>query len=94
MDELVVFNFEDELEKAGYLFAFEYGDYGFSWDITRVYTKGGRVFDLYDSGCSCNDFGDGWYDIDTVIGEMRQVTKLSDVEDLDLKESYRKFGVV
>jgi hypothetical protein len=79
------FDLDKALELAGYKFEFEYGDYDYSWTITKVYTRDGRVFDLTDSGCSCNGYGDHWYDVDTAIGEMTEVTRAPSAADVGAK---------
>lgn len=89
---------------AGYKLEFEYGEYDYSWDITFVFSKDGRVFNLSDSGCSCTSWGEGWDDVHQAIGDMYEVTKLPELISSDegwlhgmpledIRGAYRKLGI-
>lgn len=76
------YNKEAALQERGYTRLFEYGEYGYSWDITEVYKKDERFFSLNDGGCSCTSFGDSWSDVEDAIGHMVQLVTLPSLEDL------------
>lgn len=78
-----MFDLEKELDKAGYKFEFTYGEFGYEWSETRVYTKDRRVFTLSDAGCSCTYFGVSYQDIHTAIGDMYEVTKVPSLQELE-----------
>lgn len=78
---------DDDLAKAGYKYEFEYGEYDYSWTITKVYTRDGKVFDLSDSGCSCNHYGSDWT-VDDAIGNMEEVTRVPSMADIKEKSGY------
>jgi len=77
------------LGERGYKFEFEYGRYGWEWDITRVYSRDGHVFSLSASGCSCNEFDDRFADADDAIGSMIENSRAPDM--LELVASYDSY---
>ena len=77
---------EEELAERGYEFQFEYGYWDYDWQIHKVYTKDGRVFELSDGGCSCTSFGENWNSIDEAIGQMVELSRLPSVESLSKTE--------
>lgn len=87
---------DDWLNALGYSYEFRYGHYDYDWDETDVWSKDGRVFALFDSGCSCYSFGESM-DADTIEGELvevQSIPSLSDLGDYDetaesIQEDYR-----
>ena len=101
-----MYDIDAELLEYGYKFEFDYGEYGYDWTETRVYTKSNRVFALSDSGCSCNYFGEWFSEVNEAIGSMVEVISLPplvgytsdssshDFTDKDsLREAFRALGV-
>lgn len=82
-----MFNLEQELEKAGYNYEFCYGEFGYEWKETRVYTKDRRVFTLTDAGCSCTSFGEYYHDIHAAIGDMHEVTHIPSLQELERQKT-------
>lgn len=76
------FDVDQALSEAGYKYEFEYGYWGYDWNITKVYTRDGRVFTLHDSGCSCSGFGDHYQDVDGAIGDLCEVTRIPQSSDI------------
>ena len=72
----------DQLIERGYTREFEYGEYGYEWDITEVWSKDGHIFELHASGCSCSSFGDYWSTVDDAIGDMHEVTSVPSFTDV------------
>lgn len=92
---------EEVLHSRGYTFEFEYGINDYSWRKTEVFSRDGHVFDLSDSGCSCNYFGEDWSTVDDVEANLFEVFQLPTLSELDgyddkadtIRESYRKLGL-
>lgn len=90
------------LELEGYKFEFEYGEYGYEWQITKIFTKDRRVFSLTSGGCSCNYFDDTFIDSNDAIGDLREVTSvphINDIIDVDgdpfgVQEKFRQLGLL
>lgn len=96
----------EALEGRGYKYEFNYGEWGWEWDMTEVYTKDGRVFSLNSSGCSCNSFDDSWDTVDEAIGDMKERTCVPTLEEATpkswaswdlsgeaLREKFRELGL-
>ena len=75
-------NVDQALAERGYEFKFEYGDYDYSWAITRVYSRDGRLFSLSASGCSCVGFDDMFDNVEEAIGDMHEVARLPALSEL------------
>jgi hypothetical protein len=84
------------LESRGYEHQFDFGEGGYDWGWTQIYTKGGRVFHLSDGGCSCSSFMDdhvrnrygpdsrwlGYEAKESVEGQLVELTSLSAAKKL------------
>lgn len=88
---------ETVLDGLGYEFKFQIGEYDYDWKITKVFVRDGHVFELVDSGCSCNGYGSEWDDASDVLNAMEEVTKLPPINPLvdndKLREQYRALGI-
>lgn len=76
-------NIDQALADAHYVEEFVIDDNeGYEWSEAHIYSKDGHVFYLSGSGCSCNYWGEYYYDVNEAIGGMVEISSLNAARDL------------